>query len=178
MADQLSYTIITPTALHKGRTGGILARLISRSGLDLITGRIFAPSCASIFCLYGVYMTVKNYKFKRANAEWVVTVDGKRLPRKQPSGEQGEFFSDFDSGKYAEDQAAPQYLAFSILQDFNPEVALDLHAHLHETIISRKRDETWMITSKFLEDMVRFRDGLKRIPSDGILSMPWPISPQ
>jgi len=51
MADQLSYTIITPTALHKGRTGGILARLISRSGLDLITGRIFAPSAKTLAAL-------------------------------------------------------------------------------------------------------------------------------
>jgi nucleoside diphosphate kinase len=41
---QLTYAFITPTALRKGRTGGILARLISRSGLDLTTGRIFAPS--------------------------------------------------------------------------------------------------------------------------------------
>lgn len=44
MATQLTYAFITPAALQKGRTGGILARLISRSGLDLTTGRIFAPS--------------------------------------------------------------------------------------------------------------------------------------
>ncbi len=44
MAKQLTYALITPTALRKGRTGGILARLISRSGLELTTGRIFAPS--------------------------------------------------------------------------------------------------------------------------------------
>lgn len=41
---QLTYAFITPTALRKGRTGGILARLISRSGLELTTGRVFAPS--------------------------------------------------------------------------------------------------------------------------------------
>jgi nucleoside diphosphate kinase len=41
---QLTYALITPTALRKGRTGGILARLISRSGLELTTGRVFAPS--------------------------------------------------------------------------------------------------------------------------------------
>ncbi len=46
MATQLTYAVITPAALRKGRTGGILARLISRSGLDLTTGRIFAPSRA------------------------------------------------------------------------------------------------------------------------------------
>jgi nucleoside diphosphate kinase len=44
MATQLTYALITPAALRKGRTGGVLARLISRSGLELFTGRIFAPS--------------------------------------------------------------------------------------------------------------------------------------
>lgn len=44
MADQLSYVFITPAALRKGRTGGILGRLISRSGLELHTGRIFSLS--------------------------------------------------------------------------------------------------------------------------------------
>jgi nucleoside diphosphate kinase len=44
MATQLTYALITPASLRKGRTGGILGRLISRSGLELTTGRIFAPS--------------------------------------------------------------------------------------------------------------------------------------
>ena len=48
MADQLSYVFITPAALRKGRTGGILGRLISRSGLELYTGRIFAPSAKTL----------------------------------------------------------------------------------------------------------------------------------
>ena len=48
MADQISYVFITPTALRKGRTGGILGRLISRSGLELYTGRVFAPSAKTL----------------------------------------------------------------------------------------------------------------------------------
>lgn len=48
MADQISYAFITPTALRKGRTGGILGRLISRSGLELYTGRIFALSAKTL----------------------------------------------------------------------------------------------------------------------------------
>ena len=44
MATQLTYAFITPSALRKGRTGGILGRLLSRSGLELHTGRIFTPS--------------------------------------------------------------------------------------------------------------------------------------
>ena len=34
MAEQLAYVIITPYSLHKSRTGGILSRLLSRTGLD------------------------------------------------------------------------------------------------------------------------------------------------
>ena len=48
MADQLSYAFITPAALRKGRAGGILGRLISRSGLELYTGRVFAPSAKTL----------------------------------------------------------------------------------------------------------------------------------
>ena len=43
-ADELSYVIVTPYSMRKSRTGGIVARLISRTGLDLVTARMFAPS--------------------------------------------------------------------------------------------------------------------------------------
>lgn len=41
---QLAYVIITPYSLYKSRTGGVLSRLISRTGLDLCAMRMFAPS--------------------------------------------------------------------------------------------------------------------------------------
>jgi nucleoside diphosphate kinase len=44
MADELAYAIITQYSLHKSRTGGILARLISRTGLELVGARMFSPS--------------------------------------------------------------------------------------------------------------------------------------
>ncbi len=44
MAQQLAYVIITPYSLHKSRTGGILSRLISRTGMDLAAARMFGPS--------------------------------------------------------------------------------------------------------------------------------------
>jgi len=44
MTQQLAYVIITPYSLHKSRTGGILSRLISRTGLELVAARMFAPS--------------------------------------------------------------------------------------------------------------------------------------
>jgi len=44
MAQELAYVIVTPYSLHKSRTGGILARLITRTGLELVGCRMFAPS--------------------------------------------------------------------------------------------------------------------------------------
>jgi nucleoside diphosphate kinase len=44
MAQELAYVIITPYSLFKSRTGGILSRLITRTGLELAAVRMFAPS--------------------------------------------------------------------------------------------------------------------------------------
>jgi len=44
MPEQLAYVILTPYSLHKSRTGGILSRLITRTGLDLVEARMFGPS--------------------------------------------------------------------------------------------------------------------------------------
>ncbi len=43
-AEELAYVILTPYSMRKSRTGGIISRLISRTGLDLAAGRMFAPS--------------------------------------------------------------------------------------------------------------------------------------
>ena len=48
MPQQLAYVIITPYSLYKSRTGGILSRLISRTGLDLTAMRMLAPSAELI----------------------------------------------------------------------------------------------------------------------------------
>lgn len=44
MAIELSYALITPYTLQKSRTGGIIARLLSRTDLDLVGAKIFAPT--------------------------------------------------------------------------------------------------------------------------------------
>jgi nucleoside diphosphate kinase len=46
--EQLSYVIVTPHSMRKSRTGGIIARLISRTGLDLVAARMFAPGKALV----------------------------------------------------------------------------------------------------------------------------------
>jgi nucleoside diphosphate kinase len=44
MSQQLAYVIITPYSLYKSRTGGIITRLVTRTGLELVGARMFAPS--------------------------------------------------------------------------------------------------------------------------------------
>lgn len=44
MATELAFALINPYTLAKSRTGGVLARLMSRTGLNLVAARMFAPS--------------------------------------------------------------------------------------------------------------------------------------
>jgi nucleoside diphosphate kinase len=59
MSQQLAYVIITPYSLYKSRTGGILSRLITRTGLELIATRMFAPS-AELVKQYSEAIISKN----------------------------------------------------------------------------------------------------------------------
>jgi nucleoside diphosphate kinase len=43
MPEELSYVLVTPYSIRKSRTGGIVARLLSRSGLELVAGQMLAP---------------------------------------------------------------------------------------------------------------------------------------
>ena len=43
MPEELSYVLLTPYSLRKSRTGGIISRLLSRTGLELVGGRVFSP---------------------------------------------------------------------------------------------------------------------------------------
>ena len=44
MTNQLSYVLITPYTIQKSRTGGVIARLLSRSDLELVGAKMFAPT--------------------------------------------------------------------------------------------------------------------------------------
>ena len=59
MSQQLAYVIITPYSLYKSRTGGILSRLITRTGLELAAARMFAPS-ADLVKQYSEAIISKN----------------------------------------------------------------------------------------------------------------------
>lgn len=44
MSKELGYVLVTPYTLRKSRTGGVLGRLLSRTGLNLVAARMFGPS--------------------------------------------------------------------------------------------------------------------------------------
>jgi len=68
--DELSYAIVTPYSMRKSRTGGIVARLISRTGLDLVAGRMFAP-CPELVRRYAGTIVTETDGRHRATQELI-----------------------------------------------------------------------------------------------------------
>lgn len=48
MSKELGYVLVTPYTLRKSRTGGVVARLLSSTGLDLVAARMFGPNKALV----------------------------------------------------------------------------------------------------------------------------------
>ncbi|HEY1769675.1 MAG TPA: nucleoside-diphosphate kinase [Chthoniobacterales bacterium] len=69
-SEELAYVIVTPYSMRKSRTGGIVARLISRTGLDLIRGRMFAPS-AELVRRYAETIVTESEPRHRATQELI-----------------------------------------------------------------------------------------------------------
>src|SRR5260370_22738689 len=69
-AEELSYAIVTPYSMRKSRTGGIIARLISRTGLDLVAARMFAPS-ATLANRYAETIVTESDARHRATQELI-----------------------------------------------------------------------------------------------------------
>src|SRR4029453_7435733 len=79
--EELSYVIVTPYSIRKSRTGGIVGRLISRTGLDLVGGRMFAPGTELTKCYADTIVTetdarhrakkelIRNYVLKNFTGE-------------------------------------------------------------------------------------------------------------
>jgi len=65
MAEELSYVLITPYSIRKSRTGGIVARLLSRSGLELVAGRLFAPGPELLAELSAATVTDSDERHRR-----------------------------------------------------------------------------------------------------------------
>ena len=43
MSSELAFVIINPYTIAKSRTGGVIGRFLSRTGLDLVAARLFSP---------------------------------------------------------------------------------------------------------------------------------------
>src|SRR5882724_12262890 len=67
---ELSYAMVTPYSMRKSRTGGIVARLISRTGLDIVAGRMFAPS-AELVERYAETIVTETESRHRATQELI-----------------------------------------------------------------------------------------------------------
>ncbi len=70
MAEELSYVLVTPYSIRKSRTGGIIARLISRTGLDLVAARMFAP-CQELVEKYAASIVTDPEPRHRATQELI-----------------------------------------------------------------------------------------------------------
>src|SRR5260370_35177126 len=68
--EELSYATITPYSMRKLRTGGIIARLISRTGLDLVAARMFAP-CEELVRRYAETIVSETEPRHRATQELI-----------------------------------------------------------------------------------------------------------
>jgi nucleoside diphosphate kinase len=69
-SEQLAYVIVTPYSIRKSRTGGIVGRLISRTGLDLVGGRMFAPG-AELTRHYAGTIVTETHARHRATQELI-----------------------------------------------------------------------------------------------------------
>jgi nucleoside diphosphate kinase len=67
---ELSYAMVTPYSMRKSRTGGIIARLISRTGLDVVAGRMFAPG-AELVKRYSETIVTETEPRHRATQELI-----------------------------------------------------------------------------------------------------------
>src|SRR5436190_12217461 len=67
---ELSYAMVTPYSMRKSRTGGIVARLTSRTGLDVVAGRMFAPS-AELVKRYAETIVTETESRHRATQELI-----------------------------------------------------------------------------------------------------------
>jgi nucleoside diphosphate kinase len=73
MASELAFALINPYTIAKSRTGGVIGRLMSRTGLDLAAARMFGPS-AELADRYATSLLTSNQnepEFARLLSEYV-----------------------------------------------------------------------------------------------------------
>lgn len=73
MASELAFALINPYTIAKSRTGGVIGRLMSRTGLDLAAARMIGPS-AELVDRYAASLLTSNQnepEFARLLSEYV-----------------------------------------------------------------------------------------------------------
>ena len=73
MAQELAFALINPYTISKSRTGGVIGRLISRTGLELADARMFGP-CQELVNRYADSLLTSNQaepEFARLLSEYV-----------------------------------------------------------------------------------------------------------
>ena len=73
MASELAFALINPYTIAKSRTGGVIGRLMSRTGLNLAAARMFGPS-AALVDRYSASLLASNQsepEFSRLLSEYV-----------------------------------------------------------------------------------------------------------
>src|SRR2546423_290576 len=88
--EELAYVIVTPYSMRKSRTGGIVGRLISRTGLDVVGGRMFAPS-SELAKRYANAIVTETDSRHRATQELIreyvlIKPDNFKFPNLRPGG--------------------------------------------------------------------------------------------
>jgi nucleoside diphosphate kinase len=87
MAEELSYVLLTPYTIRKSRTGGIVSRVISRTGLDLVATRMFAPSQELVERYAAGLVTDKDPSHRAAQEQiqkYVLSNFGAKQPGSKP----------------------------------------------------------------------------------------------
>ena len=59
MATELAFALINPYTISKSRTGGVIGRLLTRTGLELVAARLFGPSQDTTPFHNGHYVTLR-----------------------------------------------------------------------------------------------------------------------
>src|SRR4029450_11244450 len=89
-SEQLAYAIVTPYSIRKSRTGGIVGRLISRTGLGSPGGRMFAPG-ADLTKRYADTIVTETDPSHRATQQLISEYVLKNFTGEQ-NGEHARFF--------------------------------------------------------------------------------------
>ncbi len=107
-------------------------------------------------------MITKLYKAIRDKTGCSVTVNGKPLALAEPA-EDGDDFPQTRQFAWGDDSEAAQYLAYCILHDLKPHLAIPQICHaFHQDFIKQVRDDEWQLTNEELDEGLKFWTDMMR----------------